>query len=91
MPLAAWTSTLPWQNLRCGNTGIARERRAAGHPTEKYTHLELAHVEFQIAGEPSVALFRRQETTFKIDTFRLHGAVDQKARSIVFVAGKREA
>ena len=36
------------------------ERRAATHPTEKDAHLELANVEFQIAGKTSMALFRRQ-------------------------------
>jgi hypothetical protein len=36
------------------------KRRAATDPTEKDPHLELANVEFQIAGKPSMALFRRQ-------------------------------
>ena len=64
------------------------KRRAPSHPAEKHAHLQLADVEFQIAGKPSVALFRRQRQDFKIDAFRLHGAVDEKSRAIVFVAGQ---
>ena len=67
------------------------KRRAPAHPTEKHAHLQLAHVEFQIAGKPSVALFRRQRQNLKIDSFRLHGSVDEKSRAIVFVAGQGQA
>ena len=63
------------------------ERCAATHPAQKDAHLELAHVEFQIARKPAMALFRRQRDDFDIDTLRLHRAVDQEARSVIFVAG----
>src|SRR5712692_3705303 len=39
--------------------GDPAEWRAAGCPTEKHAHLELAHVELQIARKSPVALFRR--------------------------------
>ena len=63
------------------------ERRAAGHPTEKNAHLELANVEFQIARKPTVALLGRQRDDVQIDTLGLHRPVDQEACSVVFVAG----
>ena len=53
-------STLPWQNLRWGKTGIALNGAPSSHPTEKHAHLQLADVEFQIAGKPPVAFFGLQ-------------------------------
>src|SRR5262245_21888719 len=62
------------------------ERRASSHPTEKNAHLELANVELQIAGKPSVTLFGRKRDDVQIDTLGLYSPIDQEARSVVFVA-----
>jgi hypothetical protein len=70
--------------------GDRGERRASAHPTEKDAHLELANVEFQIARKPSVALLGGQRNDVEIDALGLHGAVDQEARPVIFVAGQNE-
>src|SRR5262245_27578763 len=71
--------------------GDRGERRASPHPTEKDSHLQLANIEFEIARKPSVALLGRQRHDVEIDAFGLHCTVDQKARSVIFVAGQNEA
>jgi hypothetical protein len=49
--------------------------------------LKLAHVEFQVAGKPPVALFGGQRDDGEVNSFGLNGAIDQKPCPIVFVAG----
>jgi hypothetical protein len=78
---------VPVAKLPMGKNGDRPEGRAAGDPAEKYSHLELAHVEFQVTRKAAVALLGRQGDDPQIDAFGLHGTIDQKARSIVFVAG----
>jgi hypothetical protein len=66
--------------------GDRGEWRAPACPAEKNAHLQLANVEFQIAGKPPVALFRGQGDAVQIDAFGLHSAVEQKTSPVVFVA-----
>src|SRR5690349_7253423 len=74
-----------WENRDGG------KRRAAIHPAEEYTQLELADVKFKIAGKPPVPLFGREREDVQIDPFRFDGAVNQKTGAVVFVARKRQA
>lgn len=69
--------------LAVGEHGDRGERGAPRLPAEEHAHLQLAHVELEIAGEPVVALGRDQRDDREVDSFRLDGAVDQVARPVV--------
>ena len=64
------------------------EWRAAPDPAKKHAHLQFAHVEFEIARKTGMALLRRQSNDVQVDPLGLDGAIDQEARSVVFVTGQ---
>ena len=64
----------------------SRKRRAPPHPAKKHTHLQFADVEFQLAREATMALFRGKRDDSQVDTLCFYRAVDEKPSAVVLVA-----